>query len=163
MTKEIDVLALYQAWKQLDNGASAQIRRIAEPQDLRDIPAFYRLVQPFGWDDPKNQQALLRMVFCLSAGKEAITHREKSPEQAYGISIGKALATSGVINERRVFQLIRADKPADMIQLRRLIAHAQPTLDWGLLARQLVWWGKRERQQLLEDFVLSTPPKRKDA
>ncbi|MFA9342150.1 type I-E CRISPR-associated protein Cse2/CasB, partial [Escherichia coli] len=38
----------------------------------------------------------------------------------------------------------------------RLLAHAEPVLDWPLMARMLTWWGKRERQQLLEDFVLTT-------
>ncbi|MCV5197446.1 type I-E CRISPR-associated protein Cse2/CasB, partial [Escherichia coli] len=82
--------------------------------------------------------------------------QDKKPEQTTGISLGRALANSGRINERRIFQLIRADRTADMVQLRRLLAHAEPVLDWPLMARMLTWWGKRERQQLLEDFVLTT-------
>lgn len=163
MSDEIDAMALYYAWQQLDNGACAQIRRVSAPEDLRDLPAFYRLVQPFGWGNPRNQQALMRMVFCLSAGKNAICHQEKKPDQTAGITLGRALANSGKINEQRVFQLIRADKTTDMIQLRRLLAHAEPVLDWSLMAWMLTWWGKRERQQLLEDFVLSTDKKRKEA
>ena len=42
MADEIDAMALYRAWQQLDNGACAQIRRVSEPDELRDIPAFYR-------------------------------------------------------------------------------------------------------------------------
>ncbi len=114
MADEIDAMALYRAWQQLDNGACAQIRRVSEPDELRDIPAFYRLVQPFGWENPRHQQALLRMVFCLSAGKNVIRHQDKKPEQTTGISLGRALANSGRINERRIFQLIRADRTADM-------------------------------------------------
>lgn len=156
MADEIDAMALYRAWQQLDNGSCAQIRRVSEPDELRDIPAFYRLVQPFGWENPRHQQALLRMVFCLSAGKNVIRHQDKKSEQTTGISLGRALANSGRINERRIFQLIRADRTADMVQLRRLLTHAEPVLDWPLMARMLTWWGKRERQQLLEDFVLTT-------
>lgn len=128
MADEIDAMALYRAWQQLDNGACAQIRRVSEPDELRDIPAFYRLVQPFGWENPRHQQALLRMVFCLSAGKNVIRHQDKKPEQTTGISLGRALANSGRINERRIFQLIRADRTADMVQLRRLLTHAEPVL-----------------------------------
>lgn len=87
--------------------------------------------------------------------------RTKS-EQTTGISLGRALANSGRINERRIFQLIRADRTADMVQLRRLLTHAEPVLDWPLMARMLTWWGKRERQQLLEDFVLTTNKMRKE-
>ncbi|EGO4612273.1 TPA: type I-E CRISPR-associated protein Cse2/CasB, partial [Escherichia coli] len=107
-------------------------------------------------ENPRHQQALLRMVFCLSAGKNVIRHQDKKPEQTTGFSLGRALANSGRINERRIFQLIRADRTADMVQLRRLLTHAEPVLDWPLMARMLTWWGKRERQQLLEDFVLTT-------
>lgn len=163
MATEIDAMALYNAWQQLDNGSSAQLRRVNEPDALRDIPAFYRFVQPFGWANPVNQRPLLRMVFCLSAGKNVIQHKEKNPDYPAGISLGRALAKSGKINERRIFQLVRAESPGDMIQLRRLLIHAEPVLDWSLFARQLTWWGKRERQQLLEDFMLATPESNKKA
>jgi CRISPR type I-E-associated protein CasB/Cse2 len=154
----LDALALYHAWNGLDNAASAQLRRVSEPDELKDIPAFYRLLQPFGW--PKNQHALLRMVFCLSAGKNVIQHGDKSEKYPNGISLGKALADSGKINERRVYQLLRAEWPNDMVQLRRLLAHAEPKVYWPLLAEQLTWWNQRARRQLLEDFVLALPSKK---
>lgn len=156
----LDALALYHAWNSLDNAASAQLRRVSEPDELKDIPAFYRLVQPFGWSEPKMQRALLRMVFCLSAGKNVIQHEDKSEKHPNGISLGKALADSGKINERRVYQLLRAEWPNDMVQLRRLLAHAEPKLYWPLLAEQLAWWNQRSRRELLEHFVLALPPKK---
>lgn len=151
----LDVMGLFHAWNALDSGASAQLRRVSEPDQLLDIPAFYRLVQPFGW--PQNRAALLRLVFCLSAGKEVIHHKEPDEKYPHGISLGAALADSGKINERRIYQLIRTDWPKDMIQLRRLLIHAEPTLYWPAMAEQLIWWGPRSRRQLLEDFVLATP------
>lgn len=154
----LDALALYHAWNALDNAASAQLRRVSLPDELKDIPAFYRLVQPFGW--PQNQHALLRMVFCLSAGKNIIQHTDKSEKHPNGISLGKALAESGKINERRVYQLLRAEWPNDMVQLRRLLAHAEPKLYWPSLAEQLAWWNQRSRRELLEDFVLALPSKK---
>ena len=154
----LDVLALYHAWNALDNAASAQLRRVSEPEELKDLPAFYRLVQPFGW--PQSQHALLRMVFCLSAGKNVIHHTDKSEKHPNGISLGKALADSGKINERRVYQLLRAEWPNDMVQLRRLLAHAEPKVHWPLFAEQLTWWNQRSRRQLLEDFVLALPSKK---
>ncbi|XBS71398.1 type I-E CRISPR-associated protein Cse2/CasB [Acerihabitans sp. KWT182] len=156
-----DPLALFHAWNELDNGARAQLRRVSEPDELKDIPAFYRLVQPFGWQEPKNQPALLRMVFCLSAGKDVIKHAEPNDNNPKGISLGKALAANEKISERRIYQLLRTDWPNDMVQLRRLIIHAEPTLYWPSLAEQLTWWNPRARRQLLEDFVLSLPKKRK--
>jgi len=154
MSESLDVMQLFNDWRQLDAGASAQLRRVSNMEELRDIPAFYRLVQANGWSDSKNHYPLLRMVFCLTAGKNAIKHTDEA------VSLGKALARSGKINERRVFQLIRAESPNDMVQLRRLLAHAEPTLNWPLFSKQLLWWSKRDRRQLLENFILSTPEKK---
>ena len=151
--KKLDAMALFNAWGALDSGASAQLRRVTEPDELRDIPAFYRLVQPFGWQEKDNQWALSRMVFCLSAGKGVIKHTQEN------ISIGRALATTGKINERRIFQFVRADHPSDMVQLRRLLIHCEPTLNWEHFAQQLQHWGRYAKRQLLEDFVLATPKK----
>lgn len=154
MDKPLDAMGLYHAWGKLDSGDSVQLRRVSTPDELRDIPTFYRLVQPFGWNDPQNHYPLLRMVFCLSAGKNVVKHTDEK------ISLGKALAKSNKINERRIFQLIRTESPGDMVQLRRLLIHAEPVLNWPLLAKQLIWWGKQDRRQLLEDFVLSTSQKK---
>ncbi|MEJ2045694.1 MAG: type I-E CRISPR-associated protein Cse2/CasB [Reinekea sp.] len=144
-----DDMALYNSWRNLDSGASAQMRRVASPDELLDIPAFYRFIQPFGWYD--NKYFLLRQVFCLSSGQSVITHTDKP------ISLGKALRLSDKINERRIMQLVRSDSPNDMVQLRRLIIHVEPTLNWPMLARQLHYWGKNNKRQLLEDFVLAQP------
>ena len=159
----LDAMALYRAWNALDNGASAQIRRASEPDDLRDIPAFYRLVQNLGWHDPLQKKTLLRAVFCLSAGKDVIKHVEPDSNNPHGISLGKALARSERINERRIYQVLRSHWPQDMVQLRRLISHAEPALHWPSLVEQLQWWtdgNNRSRRKLLEDFVLALPQKK---
>ena len=157
---QLDAMALYRAWDALDNGSSAQLRRVSEPDELRDVPAFYRLVQNSGWHDPKQQKTLLRAVFCLSAGKNVIKHIEPDSKNPNGISLGKALARSEKINERRIYQVLRSDWPQDMVQLRRLISHAEPVLHWPSLVAQLQWWtheNNRSRRELLEDFVLALP------
>ncbi|WP_324770174.1 type I-E CRISPR-associated protein Cse2/CasB [Pokkaliibacter plantistimulans] len=156
----LDAMALYHAWGALDNGASAQLRRVAEPDDLRDIPAFYRLVKDLGWHEPNHQKPLLRAVFCLSAGKNIIKHMPLNDKNPKAVSLGKALADSGKVNERRLYQLLRAEWPQDMVQLRRLLVQAEPSLYWPSLMEQLTWWNERSRRQLLEDFVLALPQKK---
>ncbi|EIZ8954298.1 type I-E CRISPR-associated protein Cse2/CasB [Cronobacter sakazakii] len=155
----LDSLALYHAWRDLDNGARAQLRRVASPDELKDIPVFYRLVKPFNWETSGQKHALLRMVFCLTAGNNAITH-QPSEEGKPAKSLGCVLAQSGKINERRVYQLIRAESPNDLIQLRRLLVQAEPTLDWVHLANMLLYWGTHQKRRLLEDFVLSSNDKK---
>ncbi|EOU9535388.1 type I-E CRISPR-associated protein Cse2/CasB [Cronobacter dublinensis] len=155
----LDFLALYHAWHELDNGARAQLRRVAAPDELKDIPVFYRLVKTFNWAEPRQQYALIRMVFCLTAGNNAITHQPSEQGKA-AKSLGRVLAQSEKINERRIYQLIRAQSPNDMIQLRRLLTQAEPTLDWALMANTLCYWGVHQKRQLLEDFVLSLNDKK---
>lgn len=154
MAKPLDAMKLLKDWKALDPGASAQIRRATTPEELRDIPAFYRLVQPLGWHNQELKWPLLRMVFCLSAGKNAITNTADD-----SVTLGKALAEDGKISEQRLFQLVRSDPPTDMVQLRRLIRHAEPTLNWEKCATQLFYWSRKAKRQLLEDFVLNSPKK----
>jgi len=153
-TTPLDSNAIWQAWQSLDNAASAQMRRISEPDELKGVPAFYRLVQPLGWqsDDMRVKRALLRIIFCLTAGKNALKSTDKE------ISLGAGLAGSKKINEQRVFQLIRSDAPKDMVHLRRLIIHAEPTVNWPRFVETLYYWNKRAKQNLLEDFVIASAP-----
>jgi CRISPR type I-E-associated protein CasB/Cse2 len=156
MESKPDWQPLLAAWLALDNGPRAQMRRVAAPEDLLALPAFYRLVGPLGWTDAKTEwerRGWLRLVFCLSAGNPAF-HVTSEP-----VSLGKALAVTGKINERRLFQLVRADWPQDMVQLRRLLAHVTPMLNWSSFAEQLWRWQPQQRQRLLEDFVISSPKK----
>lgn len=146
--------AIWQAWQGLDNAASAQMRRVTEPEELKDQPAFYRLVQPLGWqsDDARVKRALLRIIFCLTAGKTSLKRTDKET------SLGAGLAASKKINEQRIFQLIRSDAPSDMVHLRRLIIHAEPSVNWSKFVTTLYYWNKRAKQNLLEDFVIASAP-----
>ncbi|PIJ49869.1 type I-E CRISPR-associated protein Cse2/CasB [Erwinia sp. OLTSP20] len=144
--QSIDAMGLYRDWLALDKGTSAKLRRATTPEALLDIPAFYALVSPYGW--PEQRYPLLRCVFCLTSG--AITHCDDD-----SLTLGRALARSEKINLSRVTHLIRQDSPQDMVQLRRILIHAEPRLYWPSLAEQLTWWGKYDRRTLLEHFVLS--------
>lgn len=155
MASTIDAMALYNAWSGLDNGGKAKLRRADMPDKLLDIPVFYVLAGKFGWPEPEQRYALLRMIFCLAAGV-IINSDDKT------LSLGKALARTEKISPQRVMQLIRYEHPNDMVQLRRMLIHAgSPALHlhWPSLAKQLQWWGKYDRRTLIEDFVLFSPKK----
>jgi len=38
-----DFMSLYEAWDQLSPGHQAELKRVAKPDDLIEVPAFYRL------------------------------------------------------------------------------------------------------------------------
>ncbi|MDH2069548.1 type I-E CRISPR-associated protein Cse2/CasB [Pantoea sp. GD03673] len=145
-----EALALYKAWSRLDKGIQAKLRRADSPDKLLGIPDFYVLASKFGW--PEERYALQRMIYCLATG--AIKHSDDE-----SLTLGKSLAQSKKISLMRVMQLVRQDYPNDMLQLRRMLIHAEPVLHWPALAAQLQWWGKRERRMLIESFVLSSPKK----
>jgi len=59
----------YAVWQKLSPGPKAEIRRVTDPDDLLDIPAFYRLVEPFGWESdlPRwEKQRWQRLVFLVN-------------------------------------------------------------------------------------------------
>lgn len=131
-----DFMALYERYQKLKPGPQAELKRIVQPDDLLEIPAFYRLLQ-----DSKASKNMQRLVYCLPL----IKHQEN------GDSLGKALAKTN-INEKRLFMVIRSQEPNDLIQLRRLLKQVDLKLDWLSAAKTLYFWNERAKRQLLEDF-----------
>lgn len=141
-----DFTGLYTLWNKLPPGPRAEIRRVSEQDELLDLPAFYRLVEPFGWRSdlkPWNKEGWKRLVFLVNYVKDRGEN-----------SLGKALALSNV-SEKRLYQVIRAESPGDINQLRRLLKQAEPEVNWQKMAKQLWHWNIRQKRSLLEDFVLN--------
>ena len=126
-------------------GARAELRRIAEPDDVALTPALYRL---FPGQKPDDRH--LRLAFLLPCCRHAATAK----------SLGAQLAGAGVA-EARVLQVARSRPPLDMVQLRRLLTHVEPTVNWSEFGRMVWFWNDRARRQLVEDFYLAkfTPAK----
>lgn len=141
-SKLSDWLALYQRyekWKKDAPGAVAELRRVAAPDDLIKVPAFYRLTRGYG-----SNENIRRLVYCLPR----LSHKDG------GASLGEALA-NGRISEKRLFMVIRSQAPNDVIQLRRLLQQVEPTVDIVRTSWLLISWHKPEqKQKLLEDFFL---------
>ncbi len=135
-SKTPDFLAIYQRYQALKPGPQAELKRVMNPGDLIEVPAFYRVLQ-----DNKAHKGMQRLLYCLPLVK----HQEN------GDSLGRALAKAD-INEKRLFMVIRSQEPNDLIQLRRLLKQANPTLDWQATAKTLYYWNDQAKRQLLEDF-----------
>ena len=143
----MEFAGLYKLWHGLRPGPRAEIRRVSEPDELMDLPSFYRLVEPFGWQadlPPWEKDKWKRLVFLLN-------HIENRGEH----SLGKALALSGKVNEKRLFQIVRADYPNDIIQLRRVLKQVEPAVNWQKMATQIWDWDKYRKRALMEDFILN--------
>jgi len=140
-----DFVRLYEHFKKLKeqvSGLEAEIKRAASPDDLIEIPSFYRLMVGTG-----THRGWQRIAFFLPYTK----HREGAD------SIGKQLAKGG-ISEMRLFQIIRSGTPNDIIQLRRLVQQIKPTVDWRYFGKTLYYWdfNDQNRRQLLEDYFLAS-------
>ena len=131
-----DFMRLYQQYTELKPGQKAELRRLAEPDDLAEVPAFYQLLSGHAGD-----RRMKRLIYCLPTINN---HLE-------GVSLGQALAKAD-ISEKRLFMVIRSEYPNDIIQLRRLLKMSEPSLDWTKLAEALYWWGLRNKQRILEDY-----------
>ena len=151
---EPDFQALYGDFKKLDTTKQSLLKRAISPDDLLEMPAFYDLYRKH-LKNPNQRAGLLRLIFCLPF----IQH------QANGRSLGAALSEKGPngrskIGEKRVIQLSRIEnKTQAMKHLRRLLKHAEPTLDWMKAAKNIWYWGPNSRRQLLEEYFLSLPSK----
>lgn len=127
------------------NGARAELRRVVDPESVAFYPALYRL---FPGQKPDDRH--LRLAFVLPCCK----HDSKAKP------LGAQLATAKVA-EARVLQVARARTPLDLIQLRRLLAHIEPAVNWQEFGKMLWFWGERAKRQLVEDYYLTqfTPAK----
>lgn len=120
-------------------GARAELRRVAEPEDVGLTPALYRL---FPGQKPDDRH--LRLAFLLPCCKHA----------AKAKSLGAQLAESKVA-EARVLQVARANAPLDMVQLRRILTHIEPIVDWSEFGRMIWYWNDRAKRQLVDDFYIA--------
>ncbi len=135
--------------EQFSNGDRAAIRRVTAPETLeQETRAFYHLLsiakiplkelQGCQWQSWKN------VVFILPWVKQAKEERT---------NLGAALAKAD-INERRLFQMVRSEIPNDLIALRRIVQHAEPTANWGKLGNILFYWNGDNKQRILRDYFV---------
>ena len=143
--EDLNFVKLYEHFRSLKErigGLEAEIKRVASPDALVEIPSFYRLMAGTG-----THKGWQRVVYFMPYVK----HKEGAD------SIGKQLAKGGV-SEMRLFQIIRSGSPNDIIQLRRLVQQTKPTVDWQYFGKTLYFWnyGDRNKRQLLEDYFLAS-------
>lgn len=126
-------------------GARAELRRAAEADDVALTPALYRLF-PGIKPDVRHYRLAYLLPCCKQANKAK--------------SLGAQLAEAKVA-EARVLQVARSHPPQDLVQLRRLLAHIEPAVDWNDFGRMLWFWGDKAKRQFVEDFYIArfTPVK----
>lgn len=127
------------------SGSRAELRRVADPEGIALLPSLYRLF-PGQRPDERYQ----RIAFLLPYARHA----------AKAIPLGAQLADAKVA-QARVLQVARSRAPLDLIQLRRLLNHADLVVDWQVFGKALWYWNDISKRQLVEDFYLAqfTPAK----
>ena len=127
------------------NSARAELRRVVDPQAVAYCPGLYRL-----FPGQKPDERHLRLAFLLPC----CVHAPKAP------TLGAQLAKAKV-NEARVLQMARAKLPLDLIQLRRLLTHVEPVVNWQEFGKAPWFWGERAKRELVEAYYLArfTPAK----
>lgn len=148
MTAELpDFVALKNRFddEKFPTGARAELRRVAEPNDVAFTPALYRL---FPGQSPTDRH--LRLAYLLPCCKHAANAK----------SLGAQLAEANVA-EARVLQVARSHAPLDMVQLRRLLAHVEPAVNWAEFGEMIWKWNKYQKRKFVEQFYLAqfTPAK----
>jgi CRISPR system Cascade subunit CasB len=140
-----DFIGLRRHFEALEPGQRAELRRVAEPDDLSLVTALYRLF-PGERPDSRHRRVVFLLPWCGHASEPS--------------DLGRQLVDKH-INEVRVLQVARANPPLDLIQFRRLMTHLEPVVDWAMFGPMLWFWGARSKRRLVEDFYLAqfTAPK----
>lgn len=125
--------------EKFSNGERAELRRVSEPDDVALTPALYRLFPGQKPDDRHLRLAFL-LPCCEHAGKAK--------------SLGAQLAEAKVA-EARVLQIARAHAPLDIVQLRRLLTHVEPAVNWSEFGRMVWFWKPEDKRKLVEDFYIA--------
>lgn len=120
-------------------GARAELRRAADPDTIALTPALYRL---FPGQKPSDRH--LRLAFLLPCAR----HEAKAK------SLGAQLVQAKIA-EARILQVARSHDPLDIIQLRRLLMHVKPAVDWSDFGRMIWYWNDRSKRQFIEDFYIA--------
>lgn len=122
----------------LSNGDRAALRRVDDLDALELCPALYKL-----FPGQRPHTGHLRLAFLLP-----FCQQNKAAD-----SIGAQLAREKV-SESRILQVARSKSPMDMIQLRRLLTHVEPAVNWSEFGKALWYWNARSRRQFVEDYYL---------
>lgn len=122
-------------------GARAELRRAADPEELRDRPALYRL---FPGERPGKQH--LRVAFLLP-------HCEhRAGAESFGTQLAKSKKAVG---EVRVMQMARSAWPEDIKHLRRLAIQVEPAIDWTEFGKALWYWNDTQKRRIVEDYYIA--------
>lgn len=138
---------LWRRYKALKPGPKAELRRVGEPDELREQPALYQLLP-----GAKAPLWALRVLFVMP------WLAESGPPQP----LAKAFAEANV-SDKRLYQVVRTQPDNDLIQLRRLIQQVRPSPDWRTLGKTLFYWSSNAKRSLLEDFFVAATTKPRKA
>lgn len=138
-----EFLAVWQRYRAetFGKGAQAELRRVADPDELRERPALYRL---FPGERPGRQH--LRVAFLLPH----CSH--KAGAESLGTLFAKSKKS---VAEARVLQMVRSPWPEDIKHLRRLIIQVDPAVDWGEFGQVLWFWNDQQKRRIVEDYYIA--------
>ena|GEM_PF-1134846 len=138
--------SLPQAFETLSKGQRTELRRVRNPEELRNIGGFYELCSIH----PVLQGKLWHtrnVVFFLPW----VEHTEE-------ISLGGSLFRAE-ISERRIYQVIRSTYSNDLLYLWRLtqmtISRGKTKklrVNWQDMSQALYYWGEDSKRKILSDF-----------
>jgi CRISPR system Cascade subunit CasB len=135
-----DFADMHRRFLKLPPGAAAPMRRAAEPDDLRDTPGLYRLFPGVHPNDQKVRAAFI-LPWC--------------PQLNGTKNLGALCADK--IGEARIIQIARANRPDDLIALRRVVIQLSPALGWMDIAPTIWYWSgePKQKRKFVEAFYIA--------
>lgn len=147
---EEHVRAARRSYDALRPGDRAVLRRCRDAEEIAMEGAFWRVVRAA----PEGARSrLAEVVACFPAAEQLKRTEQFSP----GAHFRRALyGSKHEITDARALrfrQLLLARDRADLVhRLRRLLVFADAPVDWGVLGRDVFFWGDRVRRQWAQEF-----------
>jgi len=146
------------AYKKLNRGEQAAIRKVRTPEELRSVPCVPTILPDDAFSGGAIKEGWLRVVFILPF----VSHRHAEYGNIH--SIGAAMSKAGVTSGR-MRRCVSGRSPIDMESMRKILKHLQSNgkdeFDMKHLGTLLYVWNDSVREQLAEGFYVSEVTEKK--
>ncbi len=147
---EEHVRAARRAYDALAPGDRAVLRRCRDADEIVMEGAFWRVVRAA----PESARGRLAEVVACFPAAEQLKHPQRFSPGAhfYRALLGNKRDVTDA-RALRFRQLLQARDRDELVhRLRRLLVFADAPVDWGILGRDVFYWGDGVRRQWAQDF-----------
>jgi len=149
---------VWKAYKHLDNGGKAEIRRVRKLNDLRLLESVPMILPDEAIASGHISESWLRVVYMLPF----VEHVHAKNGSIY--KLGAAMSAADIAGSR-IRRCISGRSPIDIESLRKVLRHLHSiqknSFDMKILGSLLYYWNQENRTRFAEGFYVAESKKKK--